>query len=69
MADDLVPVAAKQGKYEYALYFTTRDNDEIAASFKALYGYSPDIIITTGGGKLAGPIGGAYLEGDKDADN
>jgi hypothetical protein len=50
------PVDAKQGDRWYSLYFNGHSNDDIAADFEERHGYKPDIIIETGGGKLAGPL-------------
>jgi len=39
----------------WALYGAGVPNDEIAEAFEQTYGCRPDMILETGGGKLAGP--------------
>ncbi len=66
MPDRPEPVTAKQSGNWYALYFNGHTDEEIAAWFYEKHGYEPNVIIHTGGGKLAGPL--AYgPKGEKDA--
>lgn len=57
MPDDAPnPVTAKQeGKY-YLLYFNGHSDEEVSKWFEERNGYSPEQIIRTGGGTLAGPL-------------
>jgi len=49
-------IVARQGDTYWGLYFNGHDDETIREWFEKKHGYPPEQIITTGGGKLAGPV-------------